>query len=129
TSASSEFTESAPIWLNSTGNRLVPERTELRKIPRHIQRCAGVFLPVLTTKFLDFYSAPGRSRTCDPRLRRPLLYPTELRTQNPKSLKYLWQISGLKRSIGAAGFEPAASCSQSRRATRLRYAPCAWTIL
>ncbi len=25
--------------------------------------------------------------------------------------------------VGAAGFEPAASCSQSRRATRLRYAP------
>ena len=25
--------------------------------------------------------------------------------------------------VGAAGFEPATSCSQSRRATRLRYAP------
>ena len=25
------------------------------------------------------YGAPGRIRTCDPRLRRPLLYPTELR--------------------------------------------------
>jgi hypothetical protein len=24
---------------------------------------------------------PGRTRTCDPRLRRPLLYPTELRAQ------------------------------------------------
>jgi hypothetical protein len=24
-------------------------------------------------------SAPGRTRTCDPRLRRPVLYPTELR--------------------------------------------------
>jgi hypothetical protein len=23
--------------------------------------------------------APGRNRTCDPRLRRPVLYPTELR--------------------------------------------------
>src|SRR3954452_17862932 len=27
----------------------------------------------------DVGSAPGRIRTCDPRLRRPLLYPTELR--------------------------------------------------
>jgi hypothetical protein len=26
-------------------------------------------------------------------------------------------------SVGAGGFEPPASCSQSRRATRLRYAP------
>ena len=25
--------------------------------------------------------------------------------------------------VGATGFEPAASCSQSRRATGLRYAP------
>ncbi len=28
-----------------------------------------------------------------------------------------------KRLVGATGFEPATSCSQSRRATRLRYAP------
>ena len=26
--------------------------------------------------------APGRTRTCDPRLRRPVLYPTELRAHN-----------------------------------------------
>jgi hypothetical protein len=26
-------------------------------------------------------------------------------------------------TVGAAGFEPAASCSQSRRAAKLRYAP------
>jgi hypothetical protein len=25
--------------------------------------------------------APGRARTCDPRLRRPMLYPTELRAR------------------------------------------------
>ena len=29
----------------------------------------------------------------------------------------------LKRMVGARGFEPRASCSRSRRATRLRYAP------
>jgi hypothetical protein len=26
--------------------------------------------------------APGRTRTCDPRLRRPVLYPTELRARS-----------------------------------------------
>jgi integrase len=31
-------------------------------------------------------STPGRTRTCDPRLRRPLLYPTELRARAPRSL-------------------------------------------
>jgi integrase len=29
----------------------------------------------------DLAGAPGRTRTCDPRLRRPLLYPAELRAQ------------------------------------------------
>ena len=32
----------------------------------------------------------------------------------------------LKVLVGAAGFEPATSCSQSRRATRLRHAPNVW---
>jgi hypothetical protein len=55
-------------------------------------------------------SAPDRIRTYDPRLRRPPLCPTELRAQNPVK-------------IGALGFEPRTSCSQSRRATELRHAP------
>jgi integrase len=29
------------------------------------------------------HGAPGRTRTCDPRLRRPMLYPTELRAHIP----------------------------------------------
>ena len=33
-------------------------------------------LPLETS---GLFGAPGRTRTCDPRLRRPLLYPTELR--------------------------------------------------
>ena len=35
----------------------------------------------LRSKIGEFFrkSAPGRSRTCDPRLRRPVLYPAELR--------------------------------------------------
>ena len=38
--------------------------------------------------------APGRIRTCDPRLRRPLLYPTELRAQILKAGKW----SGMRDS-------------------------------
>ena len=37
-----------------------------------------------------------------------------------------WRETGrklLKTLVGAEGFEPPASCSQSRRATRLRHAP------
>src|SRR5438309_684600 len=50
--------------------------------------------------------APGRTRTSTPWVRNPALCPVELRAR-----------------IGAAGFEPAASWSQTRRATRLRHTP------
>ena len=30
----------------------------------------------------DSSGAPGRDRTCDPRLRRPMLYPTELQARS-----------------------------------------------
>ena len=32
-------------------------------------------------------SAPGRTRTCDPRLRRPVLYPTELRAHGSNAAR------------------------------------------
>jgi hypothetical protein len=60
---------------------------------------------------------PGRTRTCYPRLRRPMLYPDELR-----ALKSGSQYSRLKL-VGVERFELPTSCSQSRRATRLRYTP------
>ena len=84
---------------------------------------------------------PDRDRTCDPQLRRLLLYPTELRaekicsmhTQNKHKRPLMglccWiqcvQCAGcaLNEMVGAAGFELATLCSQSRCATRLRYAP------
>src|SRR5688572_4840766 len=55
---------------------------------------------------------PDRIRTCYPRLRRPVLYPDELRAQ-----------SGCRCLVGVEGFEPPTSCSQSKCATRLRYTP------
>ena len=55
------------------------------------------------------YGTPGRIRTCYPRLRRPMLYPNELRAQI--------------LMVGVERFELPTSCSQSRRATRLRYTP------
>src|SRR5687768_1713209 len=56
--------------------------------------------------------APGGNRTPDPQLRRLLLYPTELLAQVV-----------FENNVGAPGFEPGTSCSQSRRDTGLRYAP------
>ena len=34
-----------------------------------------------TDKNVDFIGAPYKIRTCDPRFRKPMLYPTELRAQ------------------------------------------------
>ena len=51
-------------------------------------------------------------RTPDPQLRRLLLYPAELRAQHQNY-----------KMVGTGGFEPSASCSQSKRSTRLSYVP------
>ncbi|CAH1748364.1 protein of unknown function [Thauera humireducens] len=58
---------------------------------------------------------PGRDRTCNPRLRRPVLYPIELRA-DPAGISEC-------ELVGVEGFEPPTSCSQSKRATGLRYTP------
>ncbi len=39
----------------------------------------GLLLKTIAWQNSDLRNAPGRIRTCDPRLRRPLLYPAELR--------------------------------------------------
>ena len=65
--------------------------------------------------------APGGNRTPDPQLRRLLLYPTELLAhQSEQGSRLALQPC---RQVGAPGFEPGTSCSQSRRDTWLRYAP------
>ena len=63
-------------------------------------------------------NAPGGSRTPDPRLRRPLLYPTEL-----LALVTCASQPALLCKIGVRGFEPPTPCAQGRCATRLRYTP------
>jgi hypothetical protein len=70
-------------------------------------------LPRVAPPDKECFGTPGRTRTCDPRLRRPLLYPAELRAP----------CTVLLRLVGVEGFEPPTSCSQSRCATRLRYTP------
>ena len=57
--------------------------------------------------------APGRTRTCNHRLRRPVLCPVELQALYCREF----------RVVGVDGFEPPTLCSQSRCATRLRYTP------
>jgi hypothetical protein len=61
---------------------------------------------------------PDRNRTCNPQLRRLVLYPVELRAQF-----YSWAILYIPNLVGVERFELPTSCSQSRRATRLRYTP------
>ena len=78
--------------------------------------------------------APGRNRTCNRRLRRPVLYPVELRTPGPElSHRRFETACSPSRTrigvVGVEGFEPPTSCSQSRRATRLRYTPPTEPIL
>ena len=55
---------------------------------------------------------PDRNRTCNPQLRRLVLYPVELRAQSRANLM-----------VGVERFELPTSWSQTRRATRLRYTP------
>ena len=76
----------------------------------YAHHCSGcVFYPVLKPLVRPTYGAPGRTRTCNPRLRRPVLYPVELRA-----------LCGL---VGVERFELPTHCSQSSCATRLRYTP------
>src|SRR5438105_15352778 len=94
------------------------KRERIRHLVRHrLSDSAGASTSIASLKPLRRRSfeagLPGRNRTCDPQLRRLLLYPTELRGEEEGGL------------VGARGFEPPTPCSQSRCATRLRYTPTA----
>ena len=73
---------------------------------------------------------PDRTRTCYPRLRRPVLYPIELRALDCLFLSDRIKMTrrrpgrrALHWMVGVERFELPTSCSQSKRATRLRYTP------
>ena len=91
---------------------------------------------------------PGGARTPDPRLRRPMLYPAELRAERsqqqarqpvystssqPSALRTDRPLCSVMvvhheptmfvEMVGATRFERATSCSQSKHSTGLSYAP------
>ena len=79
---------------------------------------------------------PDRTRTCNRRLRRPMLYPVELRAQLfeiiaptgaaravPSSPQAGNGICAPAKVVGVEGFELSTSSSQSWRSTRLSYTP------
>ena len=90
------------------------------------QSTSTVCTAILPRIYAGANGAPDRNRTCNRRLRRPLLYPVELRAPNwtaaPTSaaLQLEEQPDAV---VGVEGFEPPTPCSQSRCATRLRYTP------
>jgi hypothetical protein len=51
----------------------------------------------------DFAGAPGRTRTCDPRLRRPPLYPTELRARTVRKIRHPWELRERALALLVAG--------------------------
>ena len=73
-------------------------------------------------RLLTGTGVPDRNRTCNPQLRRLVLYPIELRAGGAVIL-----IEG--KLVGVRGFEPPTSCSQSRRATKLRYIPIIFIMI
>ena len=70
-------------------------------------RVTVVSVDRFTIATITIIGAPEGIRTPGPRLRRPLLYPTELQAH----------------MVGETRFELATPCSQGRCATRLRYSP------
>jgi hypothetical protein len=79
---------------------------------------------------MEVVSERRRIRTFDRLLRRQVLYPAELCTHfcfETKNVKVFVVVSlenyREKHFVGVAGFEPAASCSQSRRDNRATLHP------
>ena len=62
--------------------------------------------------YWPFVRAPGRTRTCDPRIRNPTLYPTELRRLDV-SISTVWRSS--PRYAGWVGTEGARSGPRGKR--------------
>jgi hypothetical protein len=77
---------------------------------------------------VDRCGAPDRTRTCNRRLRRPMLYPVELRALSFVGAPIVQPIRLPRRErcmnlVGVEGLELSTSSSQSWRSTRLSYTP------
>ena len=91
------------------------------------------------------HSVPEGIRTPDPRLRRPLLYPAELRTLINIAFAISERVMGIEPtypawkagvlplnytriSVGVTGFEPATSWSQTRRSSQAEPHPEGYVV-
>jgi hypothetical protein len=115
-------TRSQPRRTTARGSRTRTHRTQLTTT--YFPRIRGLWRRSAAMR--EDFDAPDRIRTYDPRLRRPLLCPTELRaqkrsTRSSEGFPQSRRAAGTR--IGALGFEPRASCSQSRRANRAALRP------
>ncbi len=95
-------------------------------------RCLRRALQPGTARFLDLLNdpkkcgAPGRTRTCDPRLRRPVLYPTELRARVGRSVSVasLSRLGAVRRceeavALSVAGLQRSCNgCHRTASSTR-----------
>ena len=103
------------IWGDRWGSNPRQLESQSRALPAELR-------PPLNGQTL-ILGVPDWNRTSNPQLRRLVLYPVELRAQ------FLGKPIRLKQNlVGVERFELPTSCSQSRRATRLRYTPKPATI-
>ena len=101
-------------------------------LPRNKQKSGGqeavtIFLDSLFCAFVgpvrstvrEPSGAPGRNRTCDPRLRRPMLYPTELRAP--------WGKNGGEGGIRTPGRDEPSAVFKTAAIDHSATSPQSWT--
>ena len=71
----------------------------------------------------QMFGDPGGTRTRDPRLKRALLLPPELRSHFRLPSTFIHEFPFCCEVVGVVGFEPTTSWSRTMRDTRLRYTP------
>ena len=72
-----------PRWHPGSDSYRATRRSKTLKLASGVTECGALL----------YSNAPARTRTWDPRLRRPMLYPPELRARNER---------GLPAALGAA---------------------------